>query len=451
MLIIGSLSVNQIQTLSSSGIPIVEYVTMLNNPHRIVSGIALSEEAEDFCNTVLSLLSITQEDIDSAAVPTMEPDVRYLDVNILPQYIATYPGPTEQEEQNMPPAKVTIKYMPGNNYIITRVRRILQPLVTKFCKKTNRTSVTIRDQKGVARQPFIRGEFHILIECSDVHGSISYDGVPSMKACQDPTSIYVNHDQFCLASLVGDKTLYIHPQLEQMTPKVLTRTLRTIFDGLPQEAEAPVANIDPLQKYIDLAVNRTKKELKSLNKEIETEILKQETLMSQIAKSIRKIPILESKRAAIESDNAVNTMANKIREEFEKLKSNEKVESVDIIDTKIIVNTKTIYCYHPRTGNQHKLGKFQISIDCSLKTPGSMLKWKNTTNSVKRGSIRLDAPHIRDGVACLGNLAQMLPSLIAGYEFPVIIGYAIKFLETVNLNDRWGQDIDLWPVVTKGG
>ena len=62
----------------------------------------------------------------------------------------------------------------------------------------------------------------------------------------------------------------------------------------------------------------------------------------------------------------------------------------------------------------------------------------------------MHAPHVfKEGKACLGNAEQVLPDLIAKYQFSIIAMYAIQFIESVNVEDSAGSRITQWPVVEK--
>jgi hypothetical protein len=59
----------------------------------------------------------------------------------------------------------------------------------------------------------------------------------------------------------------------------------------------------------------------------------------------------------------------------------------------------------------------------------------------------MNAPHVySDGHACLGNVEDLFPELIAKRDFASALQLAIVFIESVNVNDSAGKKIDHWPV-----
>jgi len=96
----------------------------------------------------------------------------------------------------------------------------------------------------------------------------------------------------------------------------------------------------------------------------------------------------------------------------------------------IEVYTDTLYCKHPKTSVVHEIGKFKIIISNDKTEP----TWINLTRQVD-GYM---APHIdSDGEACLGNMEEVFPELIANYEYSIVIQLAIQFVESVNINGTY--------------
>ena len=59
----------------------------------------------------------------------------------------------------------------------------------------------------------------------------------------------------------------------------------------------------------------------------------------------------------------------------------------------------------------------------------------------------MHAPHVfHNGRPCLGNMTEVIPELVANYEFAALAMVAIQFIESVNVNDSAGMHINKWPV-----
>ena len=131
------------------------------------------------------------------------------------------------------------------------------------------------------------------------------------------------------------------------------------------------------------------------------------------------------------------------RIEFDKLLEVDKVIGLDVSSRGIEVFTDTLYCKDPRSKKIHEIGKFRISIPIG----SGSISWNNLSRRVYGYSEAMHAPHIfKNGKACLGNAEQVLPSLIANYQFSIIAMYAIQFVESVNVSDCAGSRITAWPV-----
>lgn len=107
------------------------------------------------------------------------------------------------------------------------------------------------------------------------------------------------------------------------------------------------------------------------------------------------------------------------------------------------VLTDTIYCVDPRTRKEHELGKFELKIN--------MLRPSLRMYNLTRLMENMHAPHVyKDGHACEGNMQSLLPPLFGSGQYSVIAMLAIQFLESVNTADMIGQNIDWWPLSTRG-
>jgi hypothetical protein len=123
--------------------------------------------------------------------------------------------------------------------------------------------------------------------------------------------------------------------------------------------------------------------------------------------------------------------------EFDRLLAMRKVRDVEVTHNAIVVHTNMIYCIDPRTNLVHEIGKFQIHLNFS----GTVQFF----NEIRTG--RFHAPHVNEaGNPCLGNIRTVMPDLIHQRQLASAAQVAIAFLESVNVNDGWGQHINRWPV-----
>lgn len=134
----------------------------------------------------------------------------------------------------------------------------------------------------------------------------------------------------------------------------------------------------------------------------------------------------------------VRSTAVPLHQEYDRLLATAKVQRVEITDRVVHVFTDTIHCTDPRDDVVHELGRFRIDVYLH-----GTIRWHNLDRQVDG----FHAPHVKPtGEACLGNMADIIPQLIAKREFTVVATLAIAFVESVNINDGWGKNISQWPV-----
>ncbi|MBY0547649.1 MAG: hypothetical protein K2W95_10170 [Candidatus Obscuribacterales bacterium] len=131
--------------------------------------------------------------------------------------------------------------------------------------------------------------------------------------------------------------------------------------------------------------------------------------------------------------------------EFDGVLAIPKVKGIEYHkDAWLLVKTDTIFCTDPSTKNVHEIGAFDIYIPVD----GAAIYWKNRTRLVKTPHGLMNAPHVNsEGLACLGSAKDEVHMLLRSRHYGAAIELAIAFVESVNVNDSWGQHISKWPVV----
>ena len=156
-------------------------------------------------------------------------------------------------------------------------------------------------------------------------------------------------------------------------------------------------------------------------------------LIRETGEAQKKLEQMEDSRA-----EAVAAYAR----EFDKLLTVEKIVDVRVDDNTIKVFTETLYCVDPRTKKRHEIGAFRIELQVSGK-----VRWFNLTRKVDGYKGGMQAPHVfNNGEACLGNMEEVIPQLVAHYEFAALAMIAIQFIENVNIDDPAGRYINRWPI-----
>jgi hypothetical protein len=130
-------------------------------------------------------------------------------------------------------------------------------------------------------------------------------------------------------------------------------------------------------------------------------------------------------------------------QEFDRLLELASVIDVKVSDGVLTVTTDLIYCRNPITNIMLEIGAFDILIP----TEGGEIRWFNRTRRVTGYKEGMNAPHVfPEGNACLGNVKDLMPRLIAQRDFASVVQVAIAFVESVNVDDHAGKHIGNWPV-----
>jgi hypothetical protein len=130
--------------------------------------------------------------------------------------------------------------------------------------------------------------------------------------------------------------------------------------------------------------------------------------------------------------------------EFDQMLKVRKVLDVRVTDTSMTVVTDLICCVNPLTKKTHEIGAFEITFPFdSTKN----IHWRNLTRLVNGHEKGFNAPHVNaKGYACLGNVKEAFPKLLANREYSTALQLAIAFLESVDPKDSWGKYIGNWPL-----
>ncbi len=138
-----------------------------------------------------------------------------------------------------------------------------------------------------------------------------------------------------------------------------------------------------------------------------------------------------------------NALHEKLRAEFDALLKLPKVTSVDWRGDCLTVGISNIQVTDPRSKKVHDIGEFKLVVD----TRQTQLLFWNTTRRVTAYEEGMNAPHVfPDGRPCLGTMNEVIPKLVANYEWSALIQMGITFLESVNVRDAAGRRVDSWPL-----
>lgn len=111
----------------------------------------------------------------------------------------------------------------------------------------------------------------------------------------------------------------------------------------------------------------------------------------------------------------------------------------------LTIITHNLYCQETIDGDWYDIGEFEITIDLAADNPQNAIIWKNLT---RKGPGDCEAPHVdNNGVACVGNFSMIVAKPFAEKRISVLIEMAIKFIQSVNVDDEWGERIYHFPLI----
>jgi hypothetical protein len=141
-----------------------------------------------------------------------------------------------------------------------------------------------------------------------------------------------------------------------------------------------------------------------------------------------------------------------LAQEFDNLFFAPQVLDITFYENEVLeVYTDTLYCTDPRTNILHEIGRFKIVFDKRRIGEGDdehpkEVLWYNQTQKIEGCNSNMMAPHIfSSGTACIGNMMREFAGFLRNREYFVATLMAIKFVESVNVNDDAGKYINNWP------
>lgn len=318
---------------------------------------------------------------------------------------------------------------------------ILDTLITSILTPTVRKQITVHARGGTAYPPLRSGGFHIHMgawprETTMVTPSRAAVGGETLKIHEESVGspsgsgdLLFDDSSNAIGELQEDNLYLYETAVRNGTlgeARYLIQVLKRVQALLSLDKSGDDSKAS---HFADQCLALAKRDLPQTDSAVA-----QQELTSLLARATAQ----EKEMFHIESNTDVEA-----GKEFDALLNLEKVIDVKVDGRSIVVTTKTLYCQHPRTGDYHEIGAFDIHI-----FPGNnSLVWKNRTRMVDGGAGAMNAPHVNgEGNACFGNTAELFPKLIADRDFATAAMMAIAFVESINIEDSWGKYLGNWPV-----
>ncbi len=322
-----------------------------------------------------------------------------------------------------------------------RQAQILDTMITAILTPTVRKQITVHARDGAVCPPLRSGGFHIHMgawprETNMVTPSRAPVGGEALKVHEESVGspsgsgdLLFDDSSNAIGELQEDNLYLYETAVRNGTlgeARYLIQILKRVQTLLSLEKSGDEAKA---ACFADQCLALAKRELPQTDSA---------SAQQELASLLARATAQEKEMFHIESNTDVEA-----GKEFDALLNLEKVIDVKVDGRSIVVTTKTLYCQHPRSGQYHEIGAFDIHI-----FPGNnSLQWKNRTRLIDGGAGVMHAPHVNgEGNACFGNTAELFPKLIADRDFATAAMMAIAFVESVNIEDSWGKHLGNWPV-----
>jgi hypothetical protein len=269
-------------------------------------------------------------------------------------------------------------------------------------------------------------------------------------------AIFDETSRWTVAELIGGNSLFIHHDLchvgTESELRIFRKLLEEVVDTMtlsPEEkaerirvmAEARLlksrnAYVAECSKRFRKTIEHTVNAIKSGHKEIDSLQQQLVRVIRETAGAERKIEQMEVTRAGQEERYA---------KEFANLTAVPGVEDVQVEEGIIKVFTDHI-CLQPSGHTDvFDIGKFRIDIYTAGNNGG--IRFYNITRKGGGDKFNIHHPHVdASGQACLGNIKELVATLIGEYEYSALAQLAIQFLKSVNINDDAGRGVlKYWP------
>lgn len=339
-----------------------------------------------------------------------------------------------------------------------------------------RTDVVLSVPHGVAVAPASDGKFHVLIwsapagqikdnystpnkiwglgiDCRDSQWGVSSgQGVPIMDAETSwvvaelvDSNLYIHHD---LCHSGTDRELSIFRRLCEEVALELSATPEERAERQRKLAEEKLKK--SRAAYVQECSRRFEKTVQGTREAVSKGHADIARLQQELARRIRETHGAERKLEQIESLRVEQTAS--YGREFDSLIAVPGVERVEVSDGVIKVFTEHIYITPDKCADTYDIGKFRMEIYTSGSNGG--IRFFNLTRQGTAGGTGYNTqhPHVnQSGSPCLGNIKEMVPTLIGEYEYSAVAQIGLQYLKSVNTEDSAGKGIfQFWPEKMEG-
>lgn len=433
--------------LEAEGIPINELtITMPIN----VSGIAFPEKYKKRAQEIIGFAEIETFEHET----NLDQVVFLSDARIVNVTAKTWRG--EKSQDFIAVTKEVLSAKVNKDIIISVPHGVNQPPIENNAFNIYIWSSPDKNQNKMFPVP--SEMWGIGVDCRD-HGfepsglgMVIYDDAGSAVGEYLEDNLYIFHD-------ICDRGT---PRETEIYKKILQEAF-LLLNLSPEEKEIREREIKKTTQeksreiYTELCVNRIKKIVDNADYKIREGQSRIKDYQKALVKTIQEVNFEKKQRDAMTS--MLKFDREHFSKEFDQILSIAGIEDVKPRNGFISFFTEFINIEHE--GEVYKIGKFRI--DLSTDGQSSLVKMYNLTNrgqgpssdSEKRREMENDDvntefnyhhPHIaQDGYVCLGNIEEAIAGYIGEQHYDIAAIVLLKYLKSVNMDDRAGQGIKWWP------
>jgi len=245
-----------------------------------------------------------------------------------------------------------------------------------------------------------------------------------------------------------ENNLYIYSDLcHNNSPREVEIFKKIIQYVAENYARAKLVETDPAAlraDYVRMVEKRKQIQVREITNRLNTVQTELTNLNKKVFDGIREERQCLKEIAVLDNDADFSTP--RFTAEYDRLAANPLIQQIRMRNGNITVRTNTLTVVDPRSKKEHEVGRMSIHID--IKRYNIVVT--NLDRQVTGMQPNMHGPHVfPTGRMCLGNMEEVLPKLVAGYQIADAIELVIAILQTCNVDDAAGKMVHAWPLSVK--
>lgn len=165
---------------------------------------------------------------------------------------------------------------------------------------------------------------------------------------------------------------------------------------------------------------------------------------TELTRQLRAMSMSNARLIALRQMDADGDERKRLESEYAALTRIDHVRGIAVDGNCLVVNTEAMAVMDPRTGIMHALGSYRVLI--TMDGTGEIVF--NPMGDV--AGCPNAHPHIH-GRPCWGTMAEAVSEYHASGEYAALVSMLVTFLQSVDVSDAWGHQVNEWPVLLSDG